>query len=239
MSPDKDSFDPSRPTNSSPTSVSREYIVIDESGDPGIKGNPIYLLTGMHVSEDVLDRLRRHVTAFRYHHDVVKEMKVQRWADKLTEPTRHLLTMLAEMTDAGEIVTTANWLDKETYQLGRGPYLAKAGTTMEFRHYQLRRLLERHRGRTAWGQETDLVIDRWRMTLDQRANLETYLRGNYNIRPPMAYVTLVDSLYCDPVQIVDIYGRLLRRVVQGGATQEEVDLAGRLMDYEELTGGLF
>lgn len=219
--------------------VAREYVFVDESGDPGPDGNPVYILVGMHFDEDVLDRVRRHLAAFRYHNDVVREMKVQRWADKLTPTTLHLLRYLADLTDAGEIITTANWLHKGTYRANRGPHLHGAGHTSEFRHYQLRRLLERHRGRATWSTETDLVLDRWRMTLEQRGNLEEYLRNNYSLRPRLAYVTLVDSQYCDPIQIVDIFGRLARRVVETRASTEEQNLAKRLMDIAEVRGGLY
>jgi hypothetical protein len=53
-------------------SVPREHVFTDESGDPGPAGNPIYILIAMHVSETVLDQVRRHLAAFRYHNDVVR-----------------------------------------------------------------------------------------------------------------------------------------------------------------------
>jgi hypothetical protein len=43
---------------------------------------------------------------FRYHHEVTREFKVQRWADKLNPQSRHLLEFLADLTDAGRITTT-------------------------------------------------------------------------------------------------------------------------------------
>lgn len=219
--------------------VPKEFLFIDESGDPGLVGNPTYLLVCLHASEEAVDRIRRHLTTFRYHHDVVKEMKAQRWADKLSPVTERLLHFMADLTDGGDILSTATWLNKDKYRAGGGPYLAATGTTWLFRHYQLRRVLELHRARTSWSDATDLVIDRWRMSLEQRANLEGYLRGNFALRPVLASITMVDSAYCDPIQIVDIYGRLLRRVVSGAPSPDETGLAHRLMEIHEVVGGLF
>lgn len=221
-----------------PQVVEKEFIFVDESGDPGLIGDPIYLLVGMHLSASTLDRVRRHLTAFRYHHDVVKEFKAQRWANKLTQPADRLLQFLAELTEAGEITATCNWLRKDIYRSGGGPYISQPGETWKFRHYQLRRLLERHRTRKSWSTELDLVIDRWKMPIEQRKNLEDYLRGNYSLRPVIASITLVDSAYADPIQIVDVYGRLARRRVTSVGSPEEVTVCDRLMDQSELTGGL-
>jgi hypothetical protein len=187
----------------------------------------------------VLDQVNRHLTNFRYHHQVVREFKAQRWRDKLSPVTRMLLGYLADLTDADEVGGTANWLSKDKYRAGKGPYLAAAGDTWKFRHYQLRRLLERHIGRRPWGTELDLVIDRWKMPPEQRLDLEKYLHGNYSLRPAIANITIVDSIYVDMTQVVDIYSRLARRVIQGTATPEETALAGRLMDLHEITGGLY
>lgn len=83
------------------------------------------------------------------------------------------------------------------------------------------------------------MIDRWRMLPELRKNLEDYLRGNYKLRPSIATITLVDSAYADPIQVVDIYGRLARRIVEGRAAAGEVALGKRLMDLTEVTGGLY
>lgn len=222
--------------------VEKEFIFIDESGDPGPDGNPTYILVALHTNETTLHRIRKHVVAFRYHLEVTKEFKGQRWADKLPPggTAAHLLTFMAELTDAGDIVTSGIWLDKPTYRAGGGPHLGGAvGESWRFRHYQLRRLLERHVARRQWSEAVDLVIDRWAMTLDQRKSLEEYLRGNFKLRPVIPWITLVDSAYCDPIQVVDIYSRLVRRVVTGHATADEVALCARLVDLQEIRGGLY
>jgi hypothetical protein len=217
----------------------KEFIFVDESGDPGPEGNPLYILIATHVSLPALDDIRRHLAAFRYHHDVVREFKDQRWAEKFSPASRHLLGFLANITDAGQITSTGTWLEKPTYRLGGGPYLAGPGQAVRFRHFQLRLLLEHHIARRGWGQNVDLVIDRWRMSLDQRRNLEDYVRGNFKLRPMIASITTVDSAYADPIQVVDIYARLVRRVLLDRADAEERVLAGRLVELVEVRGGLY
>ena len=217
----------------------KEFIFVDESGDPGPDGDPVYILIAMHADLLALDGIRRHLAAFRYHHDVVREFKDQRWAEKLSPASRHLLEFLAETTDAGGISSTAIWLNKERYRTGGGPYLSRPGEAVRFRNFQLRLLLERHVARRSWGQNLDLVIDRWRMSLDQRRNLEDYIHGNFKLRPRIASITVVDSAYVDPIQIVDIYARLVRRVVLNRAEDPERVLAERLVQLSEVTSGLY
>jgi hypothetical protein len=77
------------------------------------------------------------------------------------------------------------------------------------------------------------------MSLDQRRNLEDYVRGNFKLRPMIASITTVDSAYTDPIQIVDIYARLVRRVLLDRADDEERVLAGRLVQLVEVRGGLY
>lgn len=77
------------------------------------------------------------------------------------------------------------------------------------------------------------------MTIDQRKNLEAYLRGNFQFRPVISWVSLVDSAYCDPIQLVDIYSRLVRRVLYGMGTIDEMALCWRLIKLFEISGGLY
>jgi hypothetical protein len=76
------------------------------------------------------------------------------------------------------------------------------------------------------------------MNLDERRSLEDYIRGNHNLVPTIAHITMVDSAYSDPVQLADLYARLARRVVEGEADEGRQDLCDRLMKLHEITGGL-
>lgn len=215
-------------------------MFIDESGDPGFPGsNPTYILVVSHMSDAVFDAVRKHVASFRYFHEVTREFKD--WGGLLHGPVspqwRSLLGLFAELTATSEITTTGHWLVKEKYVTNGGPYLG-VGETSKFRNFQLRLLLERHKGRRAWGPDIDVVMDRWSMSLDQRRNLEDYVRNNWRLRP-VGNVTTVSSSYVDSVQIVDLYTRLVRRVVEGKASLEEEDWCTRLMDLAEVERGLY
>jgi hypothetical protein len=213
-----------------------EFIFIDESGEPGSRGNRIYIVTGVHVPDASQKELRQHLTAFRYHHDVTKELKVTGalLKDKFTPPMRALIGFLAELADAGEVTATTNWIDKENYS---GPHMEE-GKTTEFRHFQLRMLLERHKSRRPWGSNVDIVLDRWSMSDEQKANIETYIKGNWNLQP-IRHMTFVDSTYTDLVQIADLYTKLARRVVEGEADDEQMEMCGRLMSLKQYTRGLY
>lgn len=216
--------------------TSKEFIFVDESGDPafGAGSQPFYLLVGMHCSGDVLDDIRRHLASFRYHHNVRREFKDQKWADKGTGPTIRLLDLLADLTQEQKLTTTCTWLEKRKYSAAGGPHME---STWRFRHYQIRRLLEAHISRQRWGDNLEVVIDRWQATHDQQANLFDYLRDNYSLRPQIANLTMVDSLYSDPIQVADILTRLARRVVSGKSTTEDDRLASQLLSLVEIAGG--
>jgi hypothetical protein len=190
----------------------KEFIFIDESGDPRTAGTPIYILAALHVDEEELHCIRDHLTAYRYHSHVRKEFKDTRKADKAIvdgDGAHRLLASIAERCNDGAATITATWLDKETYRANNGPYLdGSTDATSKFRHFQLRRLLERHIASRPWGELTDIVIDRWSMSDEKRRNLEEYLQGNHRLRPKPT-VTLVDSLCCDLIQVADIVTRVV------------------------------
>jgi Protein of unknown function (DUF3800) len=216
----------------------KQFIFIDESGDPGPAGDPLYILAALHMSGPLLNHVRYHDASFRYHTQIIKEYKDQGWAPGIGQAGLRLLLALADLTGPDQLTATVTWLRKSTYIANGGPYL-RPGESRQFRHFQVRLLLEQHRTVRVWTSRLDVVLDRWEASPEGRRNLEDYLRGNYSLRPQIETVTLVDSLYADLIQIVDLYTRLARLVVDGRASAEHAALAGRLFSLHEITRGKY
>lgn len=159
-----------------------------------------------YVWDAALRQAQRHLTAFRYHHGVSKELKDTGalLKDKFTPVTRALLNFFAELAPTGDVTATGQWVQKHKYVANGGPYLSGPGSsTTKFRHFQLRLLLERHKKVRPWGPQVDLVLDRWSMNEEQRSNVERYLRGNWALQP-IGDITFVDSRYVDMLQVADL-----------------------------------
>ncbi|HEV2757354.1 MAG TPA: DUF3800 domain-containing protein [Actinomycetota bacterium] len=216
-----------------------DFIFVDESGDPGARGtvgsNPTYILAAIHLSDEAMRAVQRHLTAFRYHHGVSKELKDTGalLKDRFTPVTRALLGFFADLVAAGDATATGHWLRKERYVRRGGRYLSFSGQSTAFRQLQLRLLLERHKAKRPWGPHVDFVLDRWSMNVRQRTDLEEDLRANRSLQP-VGDITFVDSRYVDMVQVADLYTRLIRRVVEGEADGEQEAMCSRLMTLHEV-----
>jgi hypothetical protein len=222
---------------------SPEFLFVDESGDPGPEGDPTYILACIHVDLNTLSAVQAHLVNFRYHHGVKGELKS--WGGLLkkhpTQITRSLLRFLLEITGPDGVRASANWLDKQTYIQNGGPHLNRATPTHWFQNYQLRRLLGRHQARHHWGDNTDLVLDRWSMTANHETNLNNYLKGKCGFSPPPHHVTVTDSAYVPLIDLVDMYTKLVRVVAREGedADPEYIAFGESLMSIKQITGGLY
>lgn len=195
----------------------------------------------LHVDMPTLVALQSHLVNFRYHHGVKGELK--KWGGLLkkepTQMTRSLLRFLLELTGPQGIRASVNWLDKQRYVANGGPRLGDGSPAHWFQNYQLRRLLGRHQARHPWGDNADLVLDRWSMTSRQLDNLRTYLGTKCDLSPPPEHITLADSVYVPVIELADLYARLARLVQDDDASPEYGSFAAGLMSTKEITGGLY
>jgi len=101
--------------------VPKQFLFVDESCDPAVAGPSIcwsaFIWPSRHLIRFVGTSPRFGTTTRS-----CARSKVQRWADKLSPQSRHLLEPLADLTDAGQITATANWLRKDVYRRGGGPH---------------------------------------------------------------------------------------------------------------------
>lgn len=220
-----------------------QYLFLDESGDPGTApgNNPVYLLAGVHMTKAGLDALRVHLACFRYQHQVAKEFKSWGSLNKPvpTNALRAFAETLATLTGDGLLAGTVNWLHKPSYRANQGPYLGP-DQSQQFRSFQVRLLLSRHRSRGHWSDNLDVVLDRWNMTEETYLNLRRYVKEKiWGLEPRPSHVTVADSDYVEGLQVADMYARFARRVVEGDASPWHRQVVERIMSLEQVTGGLF
>jgi hypothetical protein len=218
-----------------------EFLFVDESGDPGPGGTPHYIMACIQADMATLVAVQAHLVNFRYHHGIRGELKD--WGgllkDHPTQMTRSLLRFLLELTGPQGLRASANWLHKDSYIANGGPHLGTGSPTHWFQNYQLRRLLGRHAARNGWGDNVDLVLDRWPMTPSQDRNLRGYIQQKCDLDPPPHHITVTDSSYVPLIDLVDFYSRLVKVTLEDGIDAQYVDFANSLMSVKEIPGGLY
>ena len=191
-----------------------DFIFVDESGDTGYKldpetgellSSPYYVLAALHITDDSVQLINRHVAAFRFYTGFSRELKFPPEREMFTR----LLEPIKEMEVRGaEINASVVYLDKKKYT---GDYLKPGGgrpqSTLYFRNRVLRCLLEFHFASYGlMSRQYELVLDRIDMTPGQVRNLETYLRNRRGLIAPRL-ITQADSIYVEGLQVVDNIAR--------------------------------
>jgi len=198
---------------------SRDFVFIDEHGDPGVVGTSTFACVAVHVDDDSLDRMVDCFASLRFFRQVYGEYKN---LDKDPQLRPKLGEMLWHLANAHDVKFSVTYLTKAAYT---GPYLA-TGEGTKFRNFQVRRLLEWHFHNFASASpETELVLDRHSHSHGQLENLREYLDGNWNL-PTFAALTAVDSRYVEMIAVADLALRMWRRkVLQGNAGWQDLDLS--------------
>ena len=95
----------------------RDFIFIDESGEPG-EETPYYIQGLLHITDESLKKINIHLGAFRYFGDIRGELKSTRLSQSQKEK---LLTILKDsIKNNFFIAATSVFVNKERYE---GHYL--------------------------------------------------------------------------------------------------------------------
>ncbi|MBU2601723.1 MAG: DUF3800 domain-containing protein [Actinobacteria bacterium] len=184
----------------------RDFVFVDEHGDPGLPGHGSshYACLSVHVTDESLEHVVECFAHLRFYRQVYKEVK-NLDDDPRLRPT--LAVILLNLSRAHDVRFNATFVDKAKYT---GPYLAP-GEGTRFRNFQLRRLLEWHfEGFAPVTNHCELVLDRHSHSHRQLENLRGYLNGNYRL-PAFSAITTVDSRYVEMIKVADLALRLFRR----------------------------
>jgi len=181
----------------------RDFIFIDESGEPGLETS-YYIIGLVHLTDISFEKMNIHLGALRYFGNIKKELKS---TDLNPQQRDKLHTILKIMSSHGEFLrATAVYVRKGTYA---GPYLRDERDlprdSIRFRHYILRKLLECHFKKfPPQTGEIELVLDRFHTGEDKEQQMRRYLRTDkYNNLPYFLHISQVDSRYVDFLQIAD------------------------------------
>lgn len=188
------------------TNPKRDFIFIDEHGDPGPigAGSDRFATCAVHVTDASLERLVECFADMRFYRQTYGEIKRLHHDARLRPKLAEILMHMSEAHDVGFSVT---FLDKRRYT---GPYLGP-GEGTHFRNFQVRRLLEWHLSQHPLRTSVcEIVFDRHGHSLAQLADFARYLNKNWNL-PPFAHVTGVDSLYVESIQVADLALSLYRK----------------------------
>lgn len=181
----------------------KKLIFIDENGDVGIHrdSSEHFMIGALVVDHKGVEIIRKVFSDFRYWKPFVGELKK---VIKVKEVNKTLDAIILSNEHINFYYVN---IDKKNYI---GPYLKKVKKddldTHKFRNFILRNLLEgipEIRDRSV---EYEVIIDRYISGDDLERNLKDYLQNNYNL-PTFESVVQVNSIYCEPIQVMDLIFR--------------------------------
>lgn len=210
----------------------RDYVFIDESGDPGKPSEQdstnYYMVHALHLTDLSMRGMFEHLNRLRYFQGKNKEIK-----NIYNDPTirKILIDIFNWADDEDDVFATSVYIDKDSYE---GPYLHESSprgcNPRYFRSFMIRRALERHfYTNEKRSSELEIVIDRFISSREREDDLISYLKENLNL-PNILHVVQVDSRYSDPIQLVDVLGGL----VQAKYIKGWDDLESNSLDFVEL-----
>lgn len=211
-----------------------DYFFIDESGDLGTgegDSSKYYAELVLHITDDSIPDITRHVVSWRYIRGFNREMKA---LGNMQEIER-FLAPLAHMKTQNLISCSAVYLLKKDYT---GPYLKttspRGQDPIRFRNFVHRQLLEFHfSNHTAATSNLELIFDRFDMSSEAISNLKDYLNGNYSL-PDFKYITHADSKYTDFLQIASQLVNCIKDIIS--KTDKEENAISSFISLNDITG---
>jgi len=182
----------------------RDFIFIDESGEPG-KETPYYIQGLLHITDKSLKKINVHLGALRYFGNIRAELK----STKLNKLQKEKLLDILECSIENNNFVKASsvFVNKENY---KGKYLKKGqGVSKDathFEHFIMRRLLEFHfQKNKPQSNEIEIVIDRYHSSELKEQQMRNYLRklSSFDLLPNFLHIIQVDSRYVELLQITD------------------------------------
>jgi hypothetical protein len=200
----------------------RLFVFIDESGDvglPGINSSKYFMINILTCNTDSVNKVEKHFSRYRYFRHADKEFKKYK---SNTDSQRILNELCLHVCKVDGVSLFSFYLDKERYI---GPYLNKIGKSLEdyeptkFRNFLIRTALEEVFRLMPVIKQSDynfrsieIVIDRYLEGIKDQEILKIYFNENYNI-PHIQFINHIDSLYCAPLQVVDVLGTMILSIL--------------------------
>jgi hypothetical protein len=179
----------------------RDFIFIDEAGEPGIASN-YYVLGLIHLTDVSLEKINIHLGALRYFGKIRKELKSTKMSQEEKERIPEIILSVAGETF---IAASAIYVDKNQYA---GKYLGKNSSlfdTVKFRNNITRKLLEFHFSHILQqSREIELIFDRMYPNEGRERQLQKYLRTKELLPlPNFNFIIQADSRYVELLQVAD------------------------------------
>ena len=187
----------------------KKLIFVDENGDTGMHPDSSkHFMIGALVADHAgIKLLRKFFADFRYWQSFDAELK------KAVKVGRILETLNEVILPSEHIQFYYIAINKEKYV---GPYLKEIKKTEldthKFHNFVMRNLLEgveEIRDKTI---EYEVVIDRYTSGKIFEKGLVEYLQDNHNL-PKFESIVQVNSVYCEPIQIIDLLFRGIKNNV--------------------------
>jgi len=184
----------------------RDFIFIDESGDPGT-ATDYYILGLIHLTDETLKEINIHLGAFRYFGSLKKEINSRRLNSLQKEMLINIFKMIIDKNLF--LKFSSIYVDKKDYH---GPYLKDNYNPDYFRNLMARKLLEFHfHYEKPQSREIEIIFDRFYSQEIKEQKLRNYLRTDkYNLIPDFLHIIQADSRYVELLQIVDFITGLVK-----------------------------